>query len=87
MFETGLAATMKVTAPDAHSLLSGHVTMGVGEALGAQAVHIQAWIDEGSVAPIFADRLRLSPEELEDIGMRLTKKGRIGVIVGMLLDR
>jgi len=87
MMVAGIASIMHVTFADAQGLLNGFVGMSVANALGVDAHHIQSWIDTGVPAPIFADRLRMETETAEDIGMRLGKKGRIGIIVGMLLDR
>ncbi|HUB18791.1 MAG TPA: hypothetical protein VL990_09165 [Acidobacteriaceae bacterium] len=87
MVDAGVAAIMHVSVTDAECLVNGHVCGGVAEALGVQAVHVQAFLDTGSALPIFAERVGMTPAAAEDLGMRLGKKGRIGLILGMLLER
>jgi len=85
MVDAGVAEVMRLTVTDAECLLNGHACASVAEALGVQAIHLQAFLDTGSATTELAERLGMQPEAVEDVGIRLTKKGRIGLIVGELL--
>ncbi len=86
MVIAGLARAMRVTAGDAQSLLNGHVAESVEQELGVVAFQIQLWIDTGTAGIDFAERLGMDTLVAEDLGMHLTKKGRIGLIFGMLIE-
>jgi hypothetical protein len=87
MVDAGIARMMRVSTTDAECLLNGHACPSVAETLGAPAIHIQAYVDTGQAAVIFAEKLGVDPEAVEDLGMRLGKKGRIGLIIGMMMAR
>jgi hypothetical protein len=85
MVDTGIAQTMGVTATDAENLMSGHVCAGVADALAVPILHLQSYIESGSVTAVLAERLGMEVAAAEDLGMRLSKRGRIGLVFGLLV--
>lgn len=86
MVHTGVAEVMRLTELDAEHLLNGYASDSVAEALGVDAASLQSYLDTGTAPATFAGRLGMLPDSAEEIGIRLTKKGRIGLIVGILLE-
>jgi hypothetical protein len=85
MVDAGFAEIMRIDRADAESLLNGYACASVADALGLRAVQLQSFIATGSATVALAERLGMQVQAAEDFGIRLGKKGRIGLIVGMLL--
>jgi hypothetical protein len=85
MVDAGIAETMGLTAADAENLINGHALPSVADAFGVPLLHLQSYIDTGSVTQVFAERLGQQVDAAEDLGIRLGKRGRIGLIMGRLL--
>lgn len=85
MVDAGIAEIMRVSVNDAECLLNGHICANVADALGVEAAQLQSFIDAGTATGSVAARLGTQMASAEDVGNRLTRKGRIGLVVGMLL--
>ncbi len=86
MVNADVAEKMRVARADAESLLaSGHASANVADALGVPVLCLQPYIDDGAVTVVVAERLGIEPDAAEDLAMRLGKKGRIGLIVALLM--
>ena len=85
MVDTGIAETMGLTVTDADDLVNGRASSSVADAFGVPIVHVQSYIDTGTTTAVFAERLGLQLAAAEDLGIRLGKRGRIGLIIGRLL--
>ncbi len=85
MVDAGIAETMGLTVTDADDLVNGRASASVADAFGVPIVHVQSYIDTGATTAVFAERLGLQLEAAEDLGIRLGKRGRIGLIIGRLL--
>lgn len=85
MVDAGIAEMMRLTAAETEDLINGHASASVADAFGAPEIHLQSYIDSGSVTQAFGDRLGMQAAAAEDLGARLGKRGRIGLILGLLL--
>lgn len=87
MIDAAVAETLGVDRADADNLLNGFASAGIADAVGISQLHIQPFLDNGIVVPVLADRLGIPAEAVEELSMRLTKKGRVGLLIGMLMPR
>jgi hypothetical protein len=85
MIDPVVAEALGIERADAENLLNGFASPSVADALGVPLVNLQPYLDIGVVAVVFADRLGIPSEAVEDFMTRLTKKGRVGLLFGMLL--
>lgn len=88
MIDAAVAQAMGIPHNEAEDLLNGFVSPGIAQAVGVPHEQVRAYVDTGSVSSLLADRLGVPTESaVEDMGMRLSKKGRIGLIAGLLFPR
>lgn len=85
MVDAGIAEIMKLNRADAESLLNGYACASVADALALQTIQLQSFIDTGSATAAVAERLGMQVDGAENLGIRLGKKGRIGLVAGMLV--
>jgi len=88
MIDAAVAEAMGIAHNEAEDLLNGVVSPGIAHAIGVPHEQVRAYVDTGSTSALMAERLGVSMETAaEDMGIRLGKKGRIGLVAGLLLPR
>ena len=88
MIDATVAEAMGIHHNEAEDLLNGLVSPGIAQAIGVPQEQVRAYVDTGSASSLMAERLGVQMESaVEDLGMRLSKKGRIGLIAGLLFPR
>lgn len=85
MIHAAIAETAGVTLGDLDSLLTGRVYASIADKLGIPMGYVESYISSGSAAAVLAERLGVNMLAAEDLGARLGREGRIGLIFGMLL--
>jgi hypothetical protein len=85
MIHAVVADSAGVTLGDLDSLLTGRVYASIADKLGIPMGYIESYISSGSAAAVLAERLGVNMLAAEDLGARLGREGRIGLIFGLLL--
>ena len=85
MIHAVVAESAGVTLGDLDSLLTGRVYASIADKLGIPMGYIESYIGSGSAAAVLAERLGVNMLAAEDLGARLGREGRIGLIFGLLL--
>ena len=85
MIHAVVADSAGVTLGDLDSLLTGRVYASIADKLGIPMGYVESYISSGSAAAVLAERLGVNMLAAEDLGARLGREGRIGLIFGLLL--
>ena len=88
MIDATVAEAMGIPHNEAEDLLNGLMSPGIAQAIGVPQDQLRAYVDTGSASSLMAERLGVPMESaMEDLGIRLGKKGRIGLVAGLLFPR
>lgn len=88
MIDATVAEAMGIPHNEAEDLLNGLVSSGIAHAIGVPQEQLRAYIDTGSASNLLAERLGVPMDSaVEELGTRLSRKGRIGLIAGLLFPR
>ena len=85
MIHAAVAERAGVTLGDLDSLLTGRVYASIANKLGVPMGYLESYINSGSAAAVLAECLGVNMLAAEDLGARLGRGGRIGLIFGVLL--
>ena len=85
MIHADVAESAGVVLGDLDSLLNGRVYASIADKLGIPMGYIESYINSGSAAAVLAERFGVNMLAAEDLGARLGREGRIGLIFGLLL--
>jgi hypothetical protein len=85
MIHAVVAESAGVILGDLDSLLTGHVYASIADKLDIPMGYLESYINSGSAAAVLAERLGVNMLAAEDLGARLGREGRIGLIFGLLL--
>lgn len=85
MIHAIVAESAGVVLGDLDSLLNGRVFASIADRLGISMADIESYINSGLAAAVLAERLGVNMLAAEDLGVRLGREGRIGLIFGLLL--
>lgn len=78
------AAAVALHELDEH--LDGEIPVSLAQRVGAPRIHLQEFV-EGEVVPDVAAALGIPTETLDELGERLGREGRIGLLLGMAWRR
>jgi hypothetical protein len=88
MIDAAVAEAMGIPHNEAEDLLNGLVSPAIAHAVGVPQEQVRAYIETGATSNLLAERLGVPMESaVEELGTRLSKKGRIGLIAGLLFPR
>jgi hypothetical protein len=87
MIDWSVAQRAGVTPADLNSVFSGKASASVANKLNVPMAYIEEYIDRGSASANFAQCLGVSVVAATELGVRLSKEGRIGLVIGLLIAK
>lgn len=87
MVHAAVAQRAGTTPADLDSLFAGRAYASVADKLNVPMAYIEDFINTGSAAAALAERLGFNMLAAEDLGARLDRQGRVGLIIGILIAR
>jgi hypothetical protein len=87
MIDFSVAKQAGITPSDLDSLFDGKAYASVANRLGVPMAYIEDYINKNSASADLATCLGFSMSATEQLGEKLSRSGRIGLIVGMLMTK
>jgi hypothetical protein len=85
MIDFSVAQRAAATPADLDSLFAGKAYASVANRLGVPMAYIEEYIKNGSAPADLAKRLGFSMAAAEQLGAKLSREGRIGLAIGLLI--
>jgi hypothetical protein len=86
MIHGSVSSRAGVTLSDLESLFNGRAYASVSKKMNVPMGHIENFINHGSASADLANCLGFDMLAVEDLGSRLGKEGRIGLVIGVLIS-
>jgi hypothetical protein len=87
MMDFSVAKQAGITPSDLDSLFNGKAYASVANRLGISMAYIEDYINRNSASADLAACLGFSMSAAEQLGEKLSRSGRIGLIVGVLIAK